>query len=63
VFFSLVTIQEAGWESFSEDETPPASAPSAKAAAPSAPAAAAPKGKKSGAKTGQGSIMSFFAKK
>ncbi|KAK0627723.1 DNA polymerase subunit Cdc27 [Immersiella caudata] len=51
----LVTIQEPGWESFSEDEAPP---PKPKPAT-SAPAA---KGKKAAPK-GQGSIMSFFSKK
>ncbi|KAH8879434.1 hypothetical protein GQ53DRAFT_37880 [Thozetella sp. PMI_491] len=56
----LVTVQEAGWESFSEDETPPASAPKPA----SAPAQVqAEKAKKSAPKKGQGSIMSFFAKK
>ncbi|KAK4165185.1 DNA polymerase subunit Cdc27 [Cladorrhinum sp. PSN259] len=55
----LVTIQEPGWESFSEDEAPrPATKP--KIAAAPAPAA---KGKKGGAQKGQGSIMSFFSKK
>ncbi|KAK0645581.1 DNA polymerase subunit Cdc27 [Cercophora newfieldiana] len=54
----LVTIQEPGWESFSEDEAPPAVKPKI-SAAPAAPAA---KGKKAAPK-GQGNIMSFFSKK
>jgi DNA polymerase delta subunit 3 len=56
-----VTIQEQGWESFSEDEAPPAT--KAKTAS-SAPAAATAKAaKKGGPKGSQGNIMSFFAKK
>ncbi|KAL2157485.1 hypothetical protein VTH06DRAFT_6036 [Thermothelomyces fergusii] len=55
----LVTIQEPGWESFSEDETPPPAKP--KTTSSAAPTQAA-KPKKSGQK-GQGSIMSFFSKK
>ncbi|KAK4103514.1 hypothetical protein N658DRAFT_420672 [Parathielavia hyrcaniae] len=55
----LVTIQEPGWESFSEDEAPPPA--KSKAMSSAAPAQAA-KLKKGGAK-GQGSIMSFFSKK
>lgn len=55
----LVTIQEPGWESFSEDE--PALPP--KKTTSSAPPAPAAKGKKSGPKGNQGSIMSFFSKK
>ncbi|RAH49912.1 uncharacterized protein BO95DRAFT_459858 [Aspergillus brunneoviolaceus CBS 621.78] len=50
----LVTVEEPSWESFSEDE--PAPPPKKK------PAVSAPKGK-AGPKAGQGSIMSFFAKK
>ncbi|PSR90607.1 DNA polymerase subunit Cdc27 [Coniella lustricola] len=53
----LVTVQEAGWESFSEDE-PASSLPkkgTEKAAQPTKPKKAAPKG--------QGNIMSFFGKK
>ncbi|PLB51212.1 hypothetical protein P170DRAFT_355306 [Aspergillus steynii IBT 23096] len=50
----LVTVEEASWESFSEDE--PAPPPKKK------PAVSAPKGK-AGAKPGQGNIMSFFSKK
>ncbi|KAM5354331.1 hypothetical protein ACJ41O_000980 [Fusarium nematophilum] len=52
----MVTIQEQGWESFSEDEAPPP----AKKPAP-APAPTAPKAKKAAPK-GQGNIMSFFKK-
>ncbi|KAL2011293.1 hypothetical protein VTN00DRAFT_4011 [Thermoascus crustaceus] len=51
----LVTVEEPVWESFSEDEPAP---PPKKKPAPSGPS----KGK-GGAKNGQGSIMSFFAKK
>lgn len=71
----LVTIEEASWESFSEDEEPPKAAP-APAAAPAATAAAASsaptastaasaqaKPKKAPPKKGQGNIMSFFGKK
>ncbi|CCC08290.1 hypothetical protein SMACR_01838 [Sordaria macrospora] len=57
----LVTIQESAWESFSEDEAPPASKPKLKVAS-SVPPAAAGKGKKAAPK-GQGNIMSFFSKK
>lgn len=63
----LVTIQEQGWESFSEDEAPPPPQPSKpkpqqQASSRSEPAA---KGKKGAAGKGsaQGNIMSFFAKK
>ncbi|KAL1969753.1 hypothetical protein VTN77DRAFT_8306 [Rasamsonia byssochlamydoides] len=49
----LVTIEEPVWESFSEDEPAP---PKKK---PAISASASSKGKK----TGQGNIMSFFAKK
>ncbi|KAL2023977.1 hypothetical protein VTK56DRAFT_212 [Thermocarpiscus australiensis] len=56
----LVTIQEPGWESFSEDEPPPPTKPKTASSAPPAPAA---KSKKSGQKGSQGSIMSFFSKK
>lgn len=56
---TIVTIQEPGWESFSEDEPPPATKPKT---ASSAPAAQAAKPKKGGQK-GQGNIMSFFTKK
>ncbi|CEI62899.1 hypothetical protein FVEN_g531 [Fusarium venenatum] len=56
----MVTIQEPGWESFSEDEAPPP----AKKAAPT-PAAASSTGSKAKkpAPKGQGNIMSFFSKK
>ncbi|KAE8355252.1 DNA polymerase subunit Cdc27 [Aspergillus coremiiformis] len=50
----LVTVEEATWESFSEDEPAP---PLKKK-----PVASAPKGKSAG-KSGQGNIMSFFSKK
>lgn len=53
---SLVTREEAAWESFSEDE------PAPKKAKPT-PAPAAKGAKKSAAKPGQGNIMSFFGKK
>ncbi|KAF2083146.1 hypothetical protein K490DRAFT_70120 [Saccharata proteae CBS 121410] len=52
----LVTKEEPVWESFSEEEPAPKKI---KAPAPSAAA----KGKKAAPKTGQGNIMSFFAKK
>ncbi|KAK5657696.1 hypothetical protein OQA88_2768 [Cercophora sp. LCS_1] len=55
----LVTIQEPGWESFSEDEAPPATKPKTTSSAP----APATKSKKSGPKGSQGNIMSFFSKK
>ncbi|KAK4060294.1 hypothetical protein Trihar35433_10158 [Trichoderma harzianum] len=60
----MVTIQEAAWESFSEDEAPPPTATKPKPA--STPAASSTqKSKKAAApKNGsQGSIMSFFGKK
>ncbi|KAK8191666.1 DNA polymerase subunit Cdc27 [Phyllosticta capitalensis] len=50
----LVTKEEAVWESFSEDEPAPKK--------PKLPSATS-KGKKGGAKQGQGNIMSFFSKK
>ncbi|KAL8862117.1 MAG: hypothetical protein Q9178_001572 [Gyalolechia marmorata] len=53
----LVTIEEPGWESFSEDE------PVAKEATPSSTASSNPKGKKMAGRPGQGNIMSFFGKK
>ncbi|KAK8060952.1 hypothetical protein PG996_010882 [Apiospora saccharicola] len=58
---STVTIQEPGWESFSEEEAP---APKPQKAKPAAAEKAAPaaKGKKAAPK-GQGNIMSFFGKK
>ncbi|KAI1373274.1 DNA polymerase subunit Cdc27 [Hypoxylon crocopeplum] len=55
----LVTIQEQGWESFSEDEAPPPPAKARPQAVKSEPTA---KPKKAAAK-GQGNIMSFFSKK
>ncbi|KAI1765388.1 DNA polymerase subunit Cdc27 [Hypoxylon sp. FL1150] len=54
----LVTIQEQGWESFSEEEAPPSSKPKSQSVK-SEPAA---KPKKAAGK-GQGNIMSFFSKK
>ncbi|KAK4210418.1 DNA polymerase subunit Cdc27 [Rhypophila decipiens] len=61
----LVTIQEAAWESFSEDEAPPATKPKISSAASSAPASQTSKAKKGakGSQGTQGSIMSFFSKK
>ncbi|KAJ6780473.1 hypothetical protein PWT90_01839 [Aphanocladium album] len=57
----MVTIQEAAWESFSEDDTP---APVKKETPSSTPASSSAKPKKGpAAKGSQGSIMSFFAKK
>ncbi|POR32349.1 Uncharacterized protein TPAR_07451 [Tolypocladium paradoxum] len=57
----MVTIQEPGWESFSEDD---ASQPPAKKATPtSTPSSSGPKAKRAAGKTGQGNIMSFFSKK
>lgn len=60
----IVTIQEAAWESFSEDEAPPPAA--TKPTPASTPAASSTqKSKKAapGKSASQGSIMSFFAKK
>ncbi|KAI1403593.1 DNA polymerase subunit Cdc27 [Hypoxylon fuscum] len=54
----LVTIQEQGWESFSEEETPPSS----KSKSQPVKAEPATKPKKATGK-GQGNIMSFFSKK
>ncbi|KAK8052593.1 hypothetical protein PG993_003978 [Apiospora rasikravindrae] len=57
----LVTIQEPGWESFSEEDAP---APKPQKAKPAAAEKAAPAGKaKKAVSKGQGSIMSFFGKK
>ncbi|KAK4176011.1 putative DNA polymerase subunit delta-3 [Triangularia setosa] len=56
----LVTIQEPGWESFSEDEDLPP--PKVVKTTSSASSTQASKVKKGAAK-GQGSIMSFFSKK
>jgi DNA polymerase delta subunit 3 len=52
----VVTREEAVWESFSEDEPVP---PKPKVSTP----VQSVKGKKGGAKPGQGNIMSFFGKK
>ncbi|KAI1740194.1 DNA polymerase subunit Cdc27 [Xylaria scruposa] len=58
----LVTIQEQGWESFSEDEAPPpAPKPKFQQTVKSEPAAKPKKGAAS--KPAQGNIMSFFSKK
>lgn len=51
----IVTKEEPAWESFSEDEPVPKAQP--------APSQASQKKKPAGVKAGQGSIMSFFAKK
>ncbi|KAJ1326832.1 DNA polymerase subunit Cdc27 [Microdochium nivale] len=66
----LVTIQEQGWESFSEDEAPPATKVKTTAAATTTATSAtaaktvtAAKPKKAVGKAGQGNIMSFFGKK
>ncbi|KAM0255182.1 hypothetical protein ACHAQJ_006025 [Trichoderma viride] len=59
----MVTIQEAAWESFSEDEAPP---PATKPTPTPTPASSTQKSKKAAAtaKSGsQGNIMSFFSKK
>ncbi|KAI1413826.1 DNA polymerase subunit Cdc27 [Hypoxylon sp. FL1857] len=56
----LVTIQEQGWESFSEDEAPP---PPPKAKPQPVKSEPAAKSKKGAATKGQGNIMSFFSKK
>ncbi|GFP58224.1 DNA polymerase delta subunit 3 [Trichoderma asperellum] len=59
----MVTIQEAAWESFSEDEAPP---PATKPTPTATPASSTQKSKKAApaAKSGsQGNIMSFFSKK
>jgi DNA polymerase delta subunit 3 len=55
----IVTIQEQGWESFSEEET---QAPKTKPQAEKTTAAAKPK-KAAGKGVAQGNIMSFFSKK
>ncbi|KAI0538051.1 DNA polymerase subunit Cdc27 [Xylaria digitata] len=59
----LVTIQEQGWESFSEDDTlaPPPKAKQQQPTVKSEPTAKPKKGSAKGA--GQGNIMSFFSKK
>ncbi|KAG6017615.1 hypothetical protein E4U54_005720 [Claviceps lovelessii] len=56
----MVTIQEPGWESFSEDETPQ---PPVKKPTPASAPSSSAKSKKSSGKAVQGSIMSFFNKK
>ncbi|KAI0148317.1 DNA polymerase subunit Cdc27 [Hypoxylon sp. NC0597] len=56
----LVTIQEQGWESFSEDEAPPPPTKQKPQLIKSEPAV---KSKKGAAAKGQGNIMSFFSKK
>ncbi|PTB39810.1 hypothetical protein M441DRAFT_27724 [Trichoderma asperellum CBS 433.97] len=59
----MVTIQEAAWESFSEDEVPP---PATKPTPTATPASSAQKSKKAAPATksgSQGNIMSFFSKK
>ncbi|KAI0508688.1 DNA polymerase subunit Cdc27 [Xylaria bambusicola] len=63
----LVTMQEAGWESFSEDEAPPPppkAKPQEQKSVKAEPSTTT-KSKKGGAagKGGQGNIMSFFSKK
>lgn len=55
----LVTKEEPAWESFSEEEPPSRK----QKTAVSTPISSVGKGKKSGGKPGQGSIMSFFGKK
>ncbi|PFH59113.1 hypothetical protein XA68_12779 [Ophiocordyceps unilateralis] len=60
----MVTVQEAGWESFSEEDCasqPPAKKPAPSSSTPSATSGA--KGKKPAGKAGRGNIMSFFSKK
>ncbi|KAM0348758.1 hypothetical protein ACHAPU_004197 [Fusarium lateritium] len=56
----MVTIQEQGWESFSEDEAP---APAKKVAPTPTPSSSAGSKSKKSAPKGQGNIMSFFSKK
>ncbi|KAJ4174540.1 CDC27 protein [Fusarium falciforme] len=55
----MVTIQEEGWESFSEEEAPK---PAKKPAPTPTPSSSGSKAKKPAPK-GQGNIMSFFSKK
>ncbi|KAI1748440.1 DNA polymerase subunit Cdc27 [Xylaria castorea] len=58
----LVTIQEPGWESFSEDEAPPPPPkPKQQQTTKSEPATKSKKG--AAGKAAQGNIMSFFSKK
>ena len=52
-----MTKEEPAWESFSEDEPAPAPKPKVQSSSTTT------KAKKPTAKTGQGSIMSFFGKK
>ncbi|KAI9901451.1 hypothetical protein N3K66_003268 [Trichothecium roseum] len=65
----MVTIQEAGWESFSEDEAPPAKKPALSSSTPTPSSstttttATNTKAKKPAGKAAQGNIMSFFSKK
>ncbi|TGJ83640.1 hypothetical protein E0Z10_g5129 [Xylaria hypoxylon] len=63
----LVTMQEPGWESFSEDEAPllPPKAKQQQQTVKSEPAGKPKKGtaKAAGQGAGQGNIMSFFSKK
>lgn len=54
-----VTKEEPAWESFSEDEPPPAKDRTPASTASSSMGTA----KKAGGKPGQGNIMSFFGKK
>ncbi|KAI9724120.1 MAG: hypothetical protein M1812_000839 [Candelaria pacifica] len=54
----LVTREEPGWESFSEEEPKPQ-----KPKTPAPTSSASSKAKKSGGKPGQGNLMSFFSKK
>ncbi|KAK0388762.1 hypothetical protein NLU13_5005 [Sarocladium strictum] len=56
----MVTINEEGWESFSEEDKPP---PAKKQTPNPTPASSGAKAKKTAGKTGQGNIMSFFGKK
>ncbi|UPL03293.1 hypothetical protein LCI18_014227 [Fusarium solani-melongenae] len=56
----MVTIQEEGWESFSEEEAPK---PAKKLAPTPAPSSSAGSKAKKPAPKGQGNIMSFFSKK
>ncbi|KAF5560992.1 DNA polymerase delta subunit 3 [Fusarium napiforme] len=58
----MVTIQEPGWESFSEDEAPPVTKKAAPAPTPTPSSSTGSKSKKPAPK-GQGNIMSFFSKK
>ncbi|KAF5984650.1 DNA polymerase delta subunit 3 [Fusarium bulbicola] len=58
----MVTIQEPGWESFSEDEAPIVTKKAAPAPTPTPSSSTGSKSKKPAPK-GQGNIMSFFSKK